>query len=71
VPLVDVLFAPALAAEVIQVDVVHDLLHLGVGMDTEQAKKRQQYDRRVVKVDPNDKRKKGPNAGSGRKDDKK
>ena len=32
------------------------------------AKKRQQYDRRVVKVDPNEKRKRGPNAGSGKKE---
>ena len=31
------------------------------------AKKRLQYKRRVVNVDPNDKRKKGPNAGSGKK----
>ena len=35
------------------------------------AKKRMQYERRVVKVDPKDKRKKGPNAGSGRKEEKK
>ena len=33
------------------------------------AKKRQQYDRRVVKVDPDARRKMGPNAGSGKKDD--
>ena len=32
------------------------------------AKKRLQYKRRIVNVDPNDKRKKGPNAGAGRKD---
>ena len=32
------------------------------------AKKRMQYKRRIVNVDPNDKRKKGPNAGSGKKD---
>ena len=31
------------------------------------AKKRIQYNRRVLAVDPNDKRKRGPNAGSGRK----
>ena len=31
------------------------------------AMKRIQYNRRVVNVDPNDKRKKGPNFGSGRK----
>ena len=31
------------------------------------AKKRIQYNRRVVNIDPNDKRKKGPNFGSGRK----
>jgi small subunit ribosomal protein S30e len=31
------------------------------------AKKRLQYENRVVKVDPNDKRKKGPNAGAGKK----
>ena len=31
------------------------------------AKKRAQYNKRVVQVDPNDKRKQGPNAGSGRK----
>lgn len=30
-------------------------------------KKRIQYNRRVIAVDPNDKRKRGPNAGSGRK----
>ena len=30
------------------------------------AKKRIQYNRRVKSVDPNDRRKKGPNAGSGR-----
>ena len=35
------------------------------------AKKRIQYERRVVKVNPNDKRKKGPNAGSGKKDGEK
>ena len=35
------------------------------------AKKRQQYERRIVKADPADKRKRGPNAGSGRKDEKK
>ena len=34
---------------------------------TGRAKKRQQYERRIVKADPNDKRKKGPNAGSGKK----
>ena len=32
------------------------------------AKKRIQYKRRIVNVDPNDKRKKGPNAGAGRKE---
>ena len=32
------------------------------------AKKRLQYKRRIVNVDPNDKRKKGPNAGSGKPD---
>ena len=31
------------------------------------AKKRIQYARRCVLVNPNDKRKRGPNAGSGRK----
>jgi len=31
------------------------------------AKKRLQYARRCVLVNPNDKRKRGPNAGSGRK----
>ena len=31
------------------------------------AKKRLQYKRRIVNVDPMDKRKKGPNAGSGKK----
>ena len=31
------------------------------------AKKRAQYNKRIVQVDPNDKRKQGPNAGSGRK----
>ena len=31
------------------------------------AKKRLQYKRRIINVDPNDKRKKGPNAGSGKK----
>ena len=35
------------------------------------AKKRQVYERRVLKADPNDKRKRGPNAGSGRKEEKK
>lgn len=34
---------------------------------TGRAMKRIQYNRRVVNVDPNDKRKKGPNFGSGRK----
>ena len=34
---------------------------------TGRAKKRIQYNRRVLAVDPNDKRKRGPNAGSGRK----
>ena len=33
---------------------------------TGRAKKRIQYNRRVKSVDPNDRRKKGPNAGSGR-----
>ena len=32
------------------------------------AKKRLQYKRRVINVDPNDKRKKGPNAGAGQKE---
>ena len=32
------------------------------------AKKRLQYKRRIVNVDPNNKRKKGPNAGSGKKE---
>ena len=31
------------------------------------AKKRNSYNRRVLAVDPNDKRKKGPNFGAGRK----
>ena len=31
------------------------------------AKKRLQYNRRIAQVNPNDKRKQGPNAGSGRK----
>ena len=31
------------------------------------AKKRMQYNRRILAVDPNDKRKKGPNYGAGRK----
>ena len=31
------------------------------------AKKRMQYIKRIASVDPMDKRKKGPNAGSGRK----
>ena len=35
---------------------------------TGRAKKRLQYKRRVLNVDPNDKRKKGPNAGSGKKE---
>ena len=35
------------------------------------AKKRLQYEKRVVKVDPNEKRKKGPNAGAGKKTDEK
>jgi small subunit ribosomal protein S30e len=34
---------------------------------TGRSKKRQQYNRRVLAVDPNDKRKKGPNFGAGRK----
>lgn len=33
------------------------------------AKKRQIYERRVLKADPGDKRKRGPNAGSGRKEE--
>ena len=32
------------------------------------ANKRLQYKRRILQVDPNDKRKKGPNAGSGKKE---
>ena len=32
------------------------------------AKKRLTYKRRIVNVDPMDKRKKGPNAGSGKKE---
>ena len=32
------------------------------------SKKRLQYKRRITNVDPNDKRKKGPNAGSGKKE---
>ena len=32
------------------------------------AKKRMTYKRRIVNVDPMDKRKKGPNAGSGKKE---
>ena len=32
------------------------------------AAKRLQYKRRVLNVDPNDRRKKGPNAGSGKKE---
>ena len=31
------------------------------------AKKRQQYERRIIKVDPNEKKKKGPNFGAGKK----
>lgn len=31
------------------------------------SKKRQQYNKRILAVDPNDKRKKGPNFGAGRK----
>ena len=34
---------------------------------TGRAKKRMQYNRRVLSADPNDKRKKGPNFGAGRK----
>ena len=34
------------------------------------AKKRLQYNRRVKNVDPNERRKKGPNAGSGRVEQK-
>ena len=34
---------------------------------TGRAKKRIQYNRRIAQVNPNDKRKQGPNAGSGRK----
>ena len=33
------------------------------------AKKRIQYKNRIVNVDPMDKRKKGPNAGSGKKEE--
>ena len=36
---------------------------------TGRAKKRIQYNRRIVAIDPMDKRKKGPNAGSGKKED--
>ena len=36
---------------------------------TGRAKKRLQYKRRVVNVDPNDRRKKGPNFGSGKKEE--
>ncbi len=32
------------------------------------AAKRLQYKRRILSVDPNDRRKKGPNAGSGKKE---
>ena len=32
------------------------------------AKKRLQYQRRIVNVDPNERRKAGPNAGSGKKE---
>jgi len=35
---------------------------------TGRAAKRLQYKRRILNVDPNDKRKKGPNAGSGKKE---
>ena len=31
------------------------------------AKKRLQYKKRIINVDPNDKRKKGPNFGAGKK----
>ncbi len=34
---------------------------------TGRAKKRNQYNRRILSSDPNDKRKKGPNFGAGRK----
>lgn len=34
---------------------------------TGRAKKRLQYKRRIVNVDPKDKRKKGPNFGAGKK----
>jgi small subunit ribosomal protein S30e len=34
---------------------------------TGRCKKRQQYNKRILAVDPNDKRKKGPNFGAGRK----
>lgn len=34
------------------------------------AKKRLQYKRRIVNVDPKDKRKKGPNFGAGKKEEK-
>lgn len=34
---------------------------------TGRAKKRLQYKKRIVNVDPNDKRKKGPNFGAGKK----
>ena len=35
---------------------------------TGRAAKRLQYKRRILNVDPKDKRKKGPNAGSGKKE---
>ena len=34
---------------------------------TGRAKKRLQYKKRIINVDPNDKRKKGPNFGAGKK----
>ena len=36
---------------------------------TGRAKKRLQYKKRILSVDPNDRRKRGPNAGSGKKVD--
>ena len=35
--------------------------------DVGRAAKRNSYNRRIIAVDPNDKRKKGPNFGAGRK----
>ena len=48
------------APKVAKAERVHKLI-------TGRSKKRNQYKKRVLAIDPNDKRKKGPNFGAGRK----